>query len=68
MPSVPSVAATFHKDWDTSTLDGKTFGGSEIEKLTFAPYSGSWKIIREEELKILDVVRSAAAQSEPTTH
>jgi len=56
------IAATFHKDWDTSTKDGKVFAGSEIEKLTFAPYSGAWKIVREEELKILRVSRTPAPQ------
>lgn len=48
---------TFQKDWDTPTIGGKTFAGKEIEKLTLASSAEGWKIVGEQELKILQVVR-----------
>lgn len=61
------AAATFHKDWDTSTIDGRIFAGSEIEKLTFEKYSGKWEIVKEEELKILHVVKGTVAETNSIT-
>jgi hypothetical protein len=49
------ATATFRKTWDTLDSNGKSFSGEEIEQLTFASSSQGWKIIREEELKILRV-------------
>lgn len=49
--------AVFEKDWDTVSTAQKTFAGKEIEKLTFANFAGSWKIVGEEELSVLDVTR-----------
>ncbi len=57
------LAATFRKDWDTLASSGKAFAGSEIEKLTFANYADGWKIVREEELKILHVTRTQSSIS-----
>jgi hypothetical protein len=51
------AAATFYKSWETTQLDGKTFSGEEVEKLMFASLPEGWKIIREEELKIIRVSR-----------
>lgn len=51
------AAATFHKTWETTQTDGKTFSGEEIEKLTFASLPEGWKIVREEELNIIRVSR-----------
>jgi hypothetical protein len=42
---------------DTPSIDGKTFAGKEIEKLTFASSAEGWKIVSEQELKILQVLR-----------
>jgi hypothetical protein len=47
------AAATFHKSWETVGVDGKTFSGEEIEKLTFTNLPEGWKIVREEELQII---------------
>ena len=47
------ATATFDKKWDVAQSDGKTFSGEEIEQLTFASSPTGWKIVREEELKIL---------------
>jgi hypothetical protein len=49
--------AIFQKEWDTSTVAGKIFAGREIEKLTFVGSPEGWKIVGEQELKILQVVR-----------
>lgn len=49
--------ANFRKTWDTLDSDGKTFAGEEIEQLTFTSSPQGWKIVREEELKILRVSR-----------
>jgi hypothetical protein len=51
------ATATFRKTWDTLESDGKSFSGEEIEQLTFTSSPQGWKIIREEELKILRVSR-----------
>jgi ketosteroid isomerase-like protein len=51
------ATATFNKQWDTSQIDGKTFSGEEIERLTFASYPEGWKIVREEELQIIRASR-----------
>jgi len=51
------ATATFNKKWETTQTDGKTFSGEEIERLTFASSSLGWKIVREEELKILRASR-----------
>lgn len=56
-PTYSRADATFQKEWDTSTVAGKIFAGREIEKLTFASSAEGWKIVGEEELKILQVVR-----------
>lgn len=53
------IAATFQKDWDYSVNSGKGFLGSEIEKLTFENFSGEWKIIREEEIRIVRAAHPA---------
>ena len=52
------ATATFRKTWDTLGTDGKSFSGEEIEQLTFTSSPEGWKIIREEELKILRVARN----------
>jgi len=49
------IAATFQKNWDYSMNLGKGFVGSEIEKLTFENLAGDWKIVKEEELRIVRV-------------
>lgn len=49
------ATATFNKTWDETQSDGKTFSGEEIEQLTLASSPEGWKIVREEELKILRV-------------
>jgi len=51
------IAATFQKEWDYSVNSGKGFLGSEIEKLTFENFSGEWKIVREEEIRIIRATR-----------
>ena len=51
--STSAAAAIFHKAWETTQTDGKTFSGEEIEKLTFVSSPEGWKIIREEELNII---------------
>ncbi len=51
------ATATFRKTWDTLESDGKSFTGEEIEQLTFTSSPQGWKIVREEELKILRVSR-----------
>ena len=51
------ASATFHKSWDTLESSGKNFTGDEIEKLTFASLPQGWKIVREEELKIIGASR-----------
>jgi hypothetical protein len=51
------ATATFRKTWDTLESDGKSFSGEEIEQLTFTSSPQGWKVIREEELKILRVSR-----------
>lgn len=51
------ATATFRKTWDTLDKGGKSFSGEEIEQLTFAASPQGWKIIREEELKILRASR-----------
>lgn len=56
------VAVTFRKDWDTVSVAGDAFAGSEVGKLTFASYQEGWKIVREEELKILRVTRTKPGQ------
>lgn len=56
-PVYSRADATFQKEWDTSTVGGKTFAGREIEKLTFVSSAEGWKIVGEEELKIIQVVR-----------
>ena len=53
------IAATFRKDWDYSTNLGSEFAGSEVAKLTFGNFSGEWKIVKEEELKIVRASRTA---------
>jgi ketosteroid isomerase-like protein len=55
--SYSRATATFRKTWDTLESDGKSFSGEEIEQLTFINSPQGWKIIREEELKILRVSR-----------
>ena len=62
------LSATFHKDWDTPTIEGKPFSGSEIEKLTFANYSGEWKIVKEQELEILRVFKGTMTETNSATH
>lgn len=47
------ATATFNKAWETTQSDGKTFSGEEIEQLTLASSPDGWKIVREEELKVL---------------
>jgi hypothetical protein len=49
--------ATFHKEWETKESDGKTFQGEEIEQLTLTSSPQGWKIVREEEKKIIRVSR-----------
>jgi hypothetical protein len=51
------AVATLLKEWDTSTATGKPFSGKAIEKLTFTSSAEGWKIVGEEELKILQVTR-----------
>jgi ketosteroid isomerase-like protein len=51
------ATATFRKTWDTLESDGKSFSGEEIEQLTFTSSPQGWKIIREEELKIIRASR-----------
>lgn len=51
------AVAVFQKDWDTVLTGQKTFAGKEIQRLTFASFAGSWKIVGEEELSILNVTR-----------
>lgn len=51
------ATATFRKTWDALESDGKSFSGEEIEQLTFTSSPQGWKIIREEELKILRASR-----------
>jgi ketosteroid isomerase-like protein len=54
----PSRAtATFHKAWETTQVNGKTFSGEEIERLTFSKSDEGWKIVREEELNIIRASR-----------
>jgi ketosteroid isomerase-like protein len=55
--SYSRATATFRKTWDTLESDGRSFTGEEIEQLTFTSSPQGWKIIREEELKILRVSR-----------
>jgi hypothetical protein len=61
-PAADSVAygratAVFQKEWDTAESTGKNFSGREIEQLTFTSSPEGWKIVREEEVKILQVSR-----------
>jgi hypothetical protein len=51
------AAATFNKQWETTESNGKTFSGEEIEQLTFTSSPEGWKIVREEEEKIIRVSR-----------
>jgi ketosteroid isomerase-like protein len=48
--------ATFGKEWDTTKTNGRPFSGAEIERLTFATFGSDWKIVREEEIRILHVM------------
>jgi hypothetical protein len=48
-------SATFRKKWDTPTRSGQPFSGEEIQRLKFARFSSGWKIVSEEELRILHV-------------
>lgn len=51
------VFATFIKEWDTPTTSYAVYSGKETERLTFANIAGAWKIIREEELQVIEVDR-----------
>ena len=51
------ATATFRKMWDALESNGKEFSGEEIEQLTFKSSPQGWKIVREEELKIIRVSR-----------
>jgi ketosteroid isomerase-like protein len=54
----PSRAtATYNKKWDTSQTDGKRFSGEEVERLTFEKTEEGWKIVREDELRVLRTSR-----------
>ncbi len=50
-------AMLLRKDWDTTTTRGTAFAGSEIEKLVFAKLEGQWKIVDEQEVKVLKLRR-----------
>jgi hypothetical protein len=52
-PSDGSI--TFDKSWDTTLSSGKRYAGSEMERLRVALIDGSWRIKREEELKLYNV-------------
>jgi len=51
------ATAVFQKEWDATESTGKDFSGKEIGKLTFASSPDGWKIVREEEVRILEVSR-----------
>jgi ketosteroid isomerase-like protein len=57
------VSAVFQKEWDDTESTGMTFSGREIEKLTFTSSSEGWKIVREEEVEIIEVHRERAELS-----
>jgi hypothetical protein len=46
------------KDWDTPTGRGPGFASSEFERLVFAQVEGQWKIVGEEEVKLLKLHRT----------
>ena len=50
-------AVLLQKDWDSTTTRGTTFSGSEIEKLVFVKIDDSWKIVDEQEMKVLKLRR-----------
>jgi hypothetical protein len=41
------------KDWDTTTTRGASFSGSDLEMLVFVKIDDVWKIVDEQEVKIL---------------
>ena len=45
------------KDWDSTTTRGSAFSGSEIEKLVFVKIDDDWKIVGEQEVKVLRLHR-----------
>ncbi len=45
------------KDWDSTTRAGGVFAGSEIERLTMMRIDGEWKIVGEQEVKVLRLRR-----------
>jgi S1-C subfamily serine protease len=48
--------AILRKKWDAPKASGKPFSGEEIQRLRFAKVGTKWKIVSEEELKIIRVV------------
>lgn len=52
-------SATFRKSWDTPSANGIPFSGEEIQKLVFGKFDDGWKIVSEEEVQILDVVKGS---------
>ena len=59
------AAATFRKTWEITQVEGKTFSGEEIEKLTFKSSPEGWQIVREEELQIIRASKSTLAETKP---
>jgi hypothetical protein len=53
------IAATFRKRWQTAGRHPSS--GEERERLTFAKISGSWRIVREEELRVFWTRRGSSA-------
>jgi TPR repeat protein len=51
-------SATFNKTWNYLRVDGTIVSGEEIQRLVFDLFDGQWKIVREEEVKIIHVEKS----------
>jgi len=60
------LIAQFIKDWDTPSIADPIYAGRELEKLTFANFSGTWKIVAEEEVRILQLDRPGQPLSIPS--
>jgi len=46
-------AVLLQKDWNTTTTKGTNYSGSDLEKLVFVKIDNSWKIVEEQEVKVL---------------
>ncbi len=45
--------AMVEKDWDETTRWGTVFAGRDVERIVFAKVNGGWRIVKEEEVKVL---------------